>query len=233
MDGLYQNIREPAKSGKKGSGVVEVRDNNFGIVRLLAALFVIVGHMHILAGGMAPELYGIPIHEVGVDIFFIIGGYLIARSWMRGPDFAKYICRRIFRIFPALFFCVCITVFLVGPLATSLTLGEYFSDRLTWKYLMNIFLSTNHALPGVFADNPYPAAVNGSLWSLPVEFMMYFLLPLWINIGKRMAGYSDIFWTACAVVAVLVACVYGAGGVLGKSFLLLQAGGLRKFYPRS
>lgn len=198
-----------------------MRHNNFGIVRLAAAFFVMAGHMYVLAGGAAPVFYGIPIQEIGVDIFFVIGGYLISKSWMRSHDFAEYICRRCFRIFPALIFCVCITVFLAGPLVTSLSLGEYFSDRMTWKYLRNIVLYTNHVLPGVFTDNPYPGAVNGSLWSLPVEFMMYLFLPLWINIGKKMEAYKDIFWIASTAAAVLTACIYGAGGGIGKIDLVI------------
>ena len=37
----------------------------------------------------------------------------------------------------------------------------------------------------MFVDNPYPAAVNGSLWSLPVEVLMYMLLPLLLSGGRR------------------------------------------------
>lgn len=189
--------------------------NNFGAVRLAAALFVMAGHMHILAGEAAPMFYGMSVQEIGVDIFFVIGGYLISKSWMKDQNFAEYLCRRCFRIFPSLIFCVCITVFLAGPFVTRLSAGEYFSDHLTWKYLANIFLYTNHALPEVFMDNPYPAAVNGSLWSLPVEFMMYLVLPFWISMGKKMQAYKNAFWATCTAIAVLAACIYGAGGGIG------------------
>jgi len=39
-------------------------------------------------------------------------------------------------------------------------------------------LYISYHLPGVFANNAWPHAVNGSLWSLPVEFAMYLLLAL-------------------------------------------------------
>ncbi len=199
----------------------KIKNNNFGAVRLIAALFVMAGHMHILAGKTVPVFYGMPVQEIGVSIFFVIGGYLISKSWIKSRDFAGYICRRCFRIFPALIFCVCTIVFLAGPAVTSLSWKEYFSDRLTWKYLMNSLLYINHSLPGVFLDNPYPAAVNGSLWSLPVEFMMYLFLPLWINTGRKMTARSGVFWAACTAAAVLAACIFGAGGGIGETHLVI------------
>jgi peptidoglycan/LPS O-acetylase OafA/YrhL len=68
---------------------------------------------------------------------------------------------------------VLFTVLLVGPLATGLPLLEYLSHRLTFGYLSNIALVTQFHLPGVFEHNPFPDTVNGSLWTLPYEVIMY------------------------------------------------------------
>ncbi|MGH8033004.1 MAG: acyltransferase family protein, partial [Luteimonas sp.] len=48
----------------------------------------------------------------------------------------------------------------------------------------NAALYPAYALPGVFANNVYPAAVNGSLWSLPVEFLMYLTFPVVYAISR-------------------------------------------------
>ena len=70
---------------------------------------------------------------------------------------------------------VSVTVFVVGPLFTVLPLSSYFADPTTWLYLVRSWFLITFAgtLPGVFETNPYPDAVNGSLWTLPVEACCY------------------------------------------------------------
>jgi peptidoglycan/LPS O-acetylase OafA/YrhL len=53
--------------------------------------------------------------------------------------------------------------------------------------LKNIALYINYYLPGLFESNVYPGAVNGSLWSLPAEFVMYLLVPILIS-GATLIG---------------------------------------------
>lgn len=55
-------------------------------------------------------------------------------------------------------------------------------------YLTNIFLYISYSLPGVFENNTYPIAVNGSIWSLPVEFSMYLFLAIFGLIKIPRAG---------------------------------------------
>ena len=64
--------------------------------------------------------------------------------------------------------------------------NDYFFSFGTWKYLSLIFLAPiSNVLPGVFEALPYPNAVNGSLWTLRYEFLMYLLVPLlYFLLGK-------------------------------------------------
>jgi len=71
-----------------------------------------------------------------------------------------------------------LTALVIGPMFTSLALIDYFCDIETWMYFSNVALNPTYHLPGLFFNNIYPIAVNGSLWTLPVEFCMYLLLPL-------------------------------------------------------
>jgi peptidoglycan/LPS O-acetylase OafA/YrhL len=159
--------------------------NNFDFLRICAALAVIFGHSYALLALPEPvmRLTGIPSGEFGVGIFFVISGYLITKSWERGPHAFTYLKKRVLRIFPALIIVVFLTVFLLGPFVTTLSLNDYFSNPQTWSYLRTIYLfylmepGTGHyMLPGVFVNNPFPNVVNGSLWTLPYEFSMYIMV---------------------------------------------------------
>ena len=89
-----------------------------------------------------------------------------------------YFSARILRIFPALIVVVLACMFVIGPLVTVLPTSQYFDQPNFWSYLNNIILRPQYELPGVWATQPYPNAVNGSLWTLPAEFFCYLLVPL-------------------------------------------------------
>lgn len=162
------------------------KDNNFDFLRFLAALLVVTSHSFWLHGGPYPELalFGdTAIGTLAVYMFFIISGYLISASWLHSRSALDFVAKRLIRIFPALIVATLLTVLLIGPLATSLPLSEYFSTGRTWQYLSNLLLWIQFDLPGVFAANPFPTTVNGSIWTLP--FVMFMDLTL---IGLSLTG---------------------------------------------
>lgn len=137
-------------------------------------MLVLYGHSFIFLGLPEPLfMQWTPLGPLGVFIFFAISGYLVAQSWARDPHVLRFLVRRVLRIFPALAVCTVLSVGLLGPALTSLPLEDYFSHQYTRGYFSNIALYITYHLPGVFANNRVPHAVNGSLWSLPVEFAMY------------------------------------------------------------
>lgn len=181
------------------------RENNFGIIRLMGAVMVIIGHMYTLLGQGVPTLLWNSVNSIGVAIFFTIGGYLITLSWLREPKFKTYIIKRVFRIFPALIVCILLSVIVIGPLMTNLPINEYYSNPLTWAYMKNCLLYIHYALPGVFADNICVGTVNGSIWCLPVEFLMYLLIPIYISLGSKLPEKMQKWYYGIATVLVIVA----------------------------
>lgn len=161
------------------------RHNNFDALRVMAALMVIHGHGWVLAGLPGPGLWGVPFARVGLDVFFSISGYLVTASWERTPRLGTFLFKRALRIFPGLVACVLLTVLVMGPLATRLTLGVYAADPRTVLYLANILLLNELFLPGVFEGMGERGAVNGSLWSLLPEFACYVTVPLLAVLAGR------------------------------------------------
>ena len=155
--------------------------NLFDLLRVLGALMVMWGHAHSLTGFPPPGWFGNAIGTLGVKLFFVISGLLITRSWMADPRPWAFAQRRILRIMPGLILVTVVAAFLLGPLVTTLSLHEYLTSSGARLYLRNTLLFPVYSLPGVFADNPYPSAVNGSLWSLPAEVLMYILTPLLVG----------------------------------------------------
>ncbi|MBD8873278.1 acyltransferase [Rhodanobacter sp. DHB23] len=166
------------------------RTNNFDALRLLAAIAVIFGHAHPLTKSLDLSLLGSSVQAVAVKVFFVISGYLICTSWSLQPSAIPYLQKRALRIFPALVVLCLLTVFIAGPLITDIPLRTYFGYAHTYYYLVNVLLRPVYDLPGLFQFNPYPIAVNGSLWSLPVEFTMYLLLPMVCWIQQRAKSHS-------------------------------------------
>ena len=185
------------------------RDNNFDAIRLTAALAVVVGHAWPLTGlKHPPAIGGIPMFTIAVYVFFTLSGYLVGTSWVRDARPLPFLIRRVSRIFPALIVLVVLTVFVVGPLVTTLPVGGYFASPTTWGYLGNVSLLATYDLPGVFAQHPRPV-VNGVLWTLGPEFTCYLgvLAVGLLAIAARRAVPGRTVAAAFAVIAVVLAAL--------------------------
>ena len=185
--------------------------NNLTALRWFAAGLVLYGHAFVFLGLPEPLfLQWVPMGPLGVYIFFAISGYLVAQSWERDPHVLRFLAKRALRIFPGLAVCTLLSVLVLGPLLTTLDAGTYWRNEHTRGYLTNMALYITYHLPGVFANNRLPHAVNGSLWSLPVEFFMYLLLAL---LGLLAAAFK----------AVSNRLMAWAVGVMALVFMLLAA----------
>jgi peptidoglycan/LPS O-acetylase OafA/YrhL len=164
---------------------IQRSNNNYNLIRLIAAILVIYGHSFILFpsnGYIDPVTIFLKDEYSGslsVEIFFFLSGIYISHSYSNSTTKLRFCIMRIFRIWPALIICIILTVFLVGPILTNLPLNSYFASTETWKYLIynsTIAYQTAYTLPGIFLDNFHTRALNGSLWTLPVEVRCYVIL---------------------------------------------------------
>jgi peptidoglycan/LPS O-acetylase OafA/YrhL len=101
------------------------RNNNFQLIRVIAAALVVFSHSFPVARGACIEPPGPYMrHSFGtlaVMIFFTISGYLVAQSWSSRRAPLRFLCARILRIYPALIISIFITVFLVGFSVTDVS----------------------------------------------------------------------------------------------------------------
>jgi len=158
--------------------------NNFDAIRLFAAFLVVLGHAYVLDGFRAPQLWAIPVHSVGLFIFFALSGYLVTDSWQRDPNVLRFVTKRALRIFPGLTGAVLFTAFIIGPVYSRVPLQTYFTHSQFFDYFANIALYANDVLPAVFTANKVPNSVNGSLWTLPVEFFCYLTVIFFALLSK-------------------------------------------------
>lgn len=181
--------------------------NNFNLIRLLAAWLVIHGHAWAITGSaggdIVARLTGIKFAgALAVDMFFVISGFLIAASLQRN-GVRDYLLARALRILPALAVCVGLSVLVLGPLLT--TSPDYWRNPVTWDYLwVNASLwSSRYFLPGVFASLPNPA-INGSLWTLPIEARLYLAL-----LGASLLGMlTPRHYLPAWLLAMAAACAF-------------------------
>lgn len=202
---------------------------NLGFVRFVAAFLVIYAHSFPLSVGYARlDLLmrttggAMSFGSFAVHIFFICSGLLVARSLEKDGDIMGFAKKRVIRIFPALWFVVFLTAFVIGPIFTTLPAKEYFLSGQTWKYLGTLFLLPEQGLPGLFETNVYYGVVNGSLWTLRIEIVCYVFLAFCHRLGLTREKYLKWFYPL--LLLGLIVCLfteYPLVSLLKKYYVLL------------
>lgn len=157
--------------------------NNIGLLRLVFASLVIIGHSPVMVDGdyrrepLVALMGNMSLGTLAVDGFFVLSGYLITKSMLSKRAFWPYLIRRILRIYPAFILCSLLCVFVLLPAtggwpwdAPAKTLARMLSLQPVGNY------------PGQLRglDSPH-AYLNGPMWTIAYEFRCYILtLALWL-----------------------------------------------------
>ncbi len=216
---LVENSRYNMYMSVKLSVLAQGKNNNFNIIRIVCALTVLFTHSFALAIGSSAaepfrETLGMTLGLIAVDVFFITSGFLVTASLLVRKSVVEYVWARMLRVYPALFVMLILSVFLVGSYFTVLPLDQYLTAHKTYNYFVKCFVlfsGVKFNLPGVFLDNPYQNAVNGSLWTMPYEVKMYvFLAVVWLLSSmlrerrEKIFGYFIVCYALCSAVYVLM-----------------------------
>ena len=185
-------------------------------LRAIAVLLVIVYHFWptVLPGGM-----------IGVDIFFVISGFLITSLLLREGALngrialGSFWVRRARRLLPA----IALMILVLGPV--SLIVGGDIQVNLGRQLLGAATFSSNWI--SIFAGNDYFAQTSPELftnfWSLAVEEQFYVLWPLLIVASGLLLGRHWRHFSAVMVLGILASLGVAA-------FLLMNGTPISRIY---
>lgn len=153
------------------------RNNSFDLIRHFAAVLVLFSHHFALSGLAEPTfLHWDTFGFVAVVIFFTISGYFMPASFTSSGNFAVFMAKRCRRIFPGLIVCSLVMVYFIGSIFTSIPTFKYLFSLSTLKTSIMYSSFMARPIPGVFSDFLCKDVINGSLWTLPVEFASYIII---------------------------------------------------------
>lgn len=192
------------------------------LLRAAAVLLVLVRHgERAIAGGHAQApLFNDPLHAlfmngwVGVDLFLVLSGYLIAKSLLRMSDRSDvfnvqdYFRARALRIVPAYFAVLLVVAAGVIPFyAVS-------DDDLARRVLYHM----------LFLQDYLPADINVVFWSLGVEEKFYLLAPILVW------GLFAVRNTKAALAILLALFLLSPAIKLGQFLSAASAPGYDQFF---
>src|SRR5215213_3445470 len=178
--------------------------NNFDALRFFLAILVVFSHsipltsvagvdpLEWLSGGTTY------LGDQAVNSFFIISGYLITASWIRSSNLLSYFQKRVLRIYPGFIAVSLICLLIVGPIGAA-NVSHYFQDLPLLGSALNIGLLNKLENPPVFSYLPYPDQLNGSLWTIKIEFECYILVAI--------LGMAGILRRRRAIAGLFVICL--------------------------
>ena len=176
----------------------QFRRNNFDIIRLVAALQVVIihGYEHLGFNGNSAIIKLIGAFP-GVPIFFVVSGFLISASYERSTSIKSYFKNRVLRIYPALWSCLLISV---------ITIFLFFKPETTFISFFSWIiaqLSIGQVYNPDFLRGYGVGVLNGSLWTIPIEIQFYILLPLIYVIFKKVKDSNVFLISAILILAIL------------------------------
>ncbi len=148
------------------------------VLRAFAVLAVVLFHLW-------PSL--VPFGFVGVDVFFVISGFLITShlhseiSSTGRIRLGEFWARRIRRLLPAAFVVIFVTSILVFAFASQSTWHEFIRQAIGSVFYFENWILALDSVDYLNADNQ-PTAVQ-QFWSLSVEEQFYLVWPLLIIFG--------------------------------------------------
>jgi peptidoglycan/LPS O-acetylase OafA/YrhL len=152
--------------------------NSFQLIRLVLAVAVLYRHsFDLLGAGHADAVLDlIPprthLGRIALCFFMVVSGFLVTHSWVQSAGWRDFLRRRVLRIYPAFIVASLLSAFVAAPLGSGTPIDYLESVNVLGVALTTLTLGKLE-IPPSFLTNPYPGQVNGSLWSIRIEFECY------------------------------------------------------------
>lgn len=183
-----------------------IQSNNFDGVRLWLALIVFFSHLSALTKNSEFWFFE---HYANADFavkgFFAISGYLVTKSFLNGSGILEFFEKRIRRIYPA-YLGALVLCFIVGITTTKMAKVDFLASSETLRYIIFNALFLNFlqpTLPMVFEENPLQA-MNGSLWTIKIEMMLYACIPLIVFFFRKFSAT----WVMFCIIIISIVWIY-------------------------
>lgn len=212
--------------------------SGFDYLRIILAVLVLFGHSFPISGDNVQASvmpWGITSFRgyMVLPMFFALSGFLVAASLVRVQSLKVFLGLRALRILPALCVEIALSALILGPLLTSASLRDYFTDRKFFIYFANMAGWIHYHLPGLFLGHPAGRIVNGSLWTVPYELECYIALAVLAAIGltKRPILFFAAVIALCIGILVLTILAHldlepARGTVTGRQLVLFFLAGV-------
>jgi len=183
---------------------MKFRNNSFDLIRHFAAFLVLFSHHFALSGRPEPIfLHWDTLGFVAVAIFFAISGYFMPSSFTSSGNFAVFMAKRCRRIFPGLIVCSFLMVYLIGGIFTPKPILHYLFSLSTLKTSIMYVSFAGRPIPGVFSDFLCKDVINGSLWTLPVEFASYIIIGVVLSYMNSWRSVLPLLMSCILVTVIL------------------------------
>ena len=154
--------------------------------RGLCALFVVIYHVHV--SDSFAELSFFRGSSVFVEFFFVLSGFVLAHGYAYRENlaFGPYLSARLFRLYPLHLFMLIVFI--------CLELGKWVATQYLGISFNNGAFTNDYDLDGLLPNllllhawTPYtnPLSFNTPSWSISIEFYMYLLLYLSLQLAQR------------------------------------------------
>lgn len=194
----------PGAAAHGGRRLLEL-DALRGLAAAAVVLFHFTGRFDQLFGHAGRPLFFAPWGEFGVDLFFMISGFVIFMTLDRAKNASEFVVGRFSRLFPAYWTALAITFAVVSLCGLP---GE--------EVKFGAALANLTMIQGVFK---FPH-VDGAYWSLQVELFFYAAMLLLHRVGALKGGRV---YRTLAVWIVLAAGVRIADILLGGEISLIRS----------